>query len=247
MRLDQLMVNRNLVKTRSQASDFISRGFVLVDDEVAHKAGQNVSLDSNIKLIKESNFVSRAGDKLYQILNDFHISLHDKIVIDIGSSTGGFTDCSLQSGAKLVYAYDVGKNQMDELLKLNPKVILHEETNILDVVLPDSDVILIDVSFTSILPIFNHIQGFNKEIIALIKPQYEAGNVRFKKGVLKDLKRHKEILTHVLTHLIDLGFQIFDLKKSSLKGKTGNQEYLVYIKPSQKIFHLKKVIGEVVC
>jgi 23S rRNA (cytidine1920-2'-O)/16S rRNA (cytidine1409-2'-O)-methyltransferase len=247
LRLDQFLVTKNLTKTRSQASDFIQRGLILVDGQIAHKPGLEVNDRQDIKILKETNFVSRAGDKLYQILSDFYISLDGKIIIDIGSSTGGFTDCSLKSGAKLVYAYDVGKNQMDETLKLDPRVILHEETNILDVTLPKADVILIDVSFTSILPIFKHIQGFNQEIIALIKPQYEAGHIRFKKGVLKDMKIHKEICTHILESVVELGFQIFDFKKSSLKGKTGNQEYLLYLKPSQKTFLIKKAIGEVVC
>jgi 23S rRNA (cytidine1920-2'-O)/16S rRNA (cytidine1409-2'-O)-methyltransferase len=247
LRLDLYLVMKNLTKTRSQASDFIQRGLVFVDGKVANKAGLEVSIDQDIQIKKETDFVSRAGDKLYQILSDFHISLHDKIIIDIGSSTGGFTDCSLKNGAQLIYAYDVGKNQMDESLKKDSRVILNEETNILDVRLPEADVILIDVSFTSILPIFKHIKGFQKEVIALIKPQYEAGNIRFKKGVLKDIKLHKEICTHILEEVTHLGFQIFDFKKSSLKGKSGNQEYLLYLKPSQKEFIIKKAIGEVVC
>ncbi|MDO9629678.1 MAG: TlyA family RNA methyltransferase, partial [Acholeplasmataceae bacterium] len=213
MRLDHYLVEHQIAKTRSQATDLIKRGLVLVNDEVVTKAGYEVSTHL-IKLTEEVLYVSRAGEKLNQAIQEFNISLLGKIVIDIGSSTGGFTDCALQSGASKVYAYDVGTNQMDSNLKKDPRIELHEETNILDVKIPESDVILIDVSFTSIKPILNHIQGFNKEIIALIKPQFEVGHIHFKQGVVKDIKRQKEVLTDVLTYARSLGFSIKDLRKA---------------------------------
>lgn len=246
MRLDLYLVHNNLVKSRSQATDLIKRGLVLVENQIQTKTGFEVS-DQDIKILQKPRFVSRAGDKLLQAIIDFNLDFKDKIVIDIGSSTGGFTDCALQHQAKKVYAYDVGTKQMDELLKTDSRIHLHEETNILDVSLPKSNIILIDVSFTSIEPILKHLKGYDGEVIALIKPQFEAGNIHFKQGVLKDLKIHKKILTSILTGTIELGFHILDLKKSGLKGKAGNQEYVLYIKDSNSVADIKKLVGQVIC
>jgi len=246
MRLDHYLVEKSIAKTRSQATDLIKRGLVLVNDTVITKAGYDVS-NELIKLVEEVKYVSRAGEKLYQAIQVFGIELLGKIVCDIGSSTGGFTDCALQEGAKKVYAYDVGRDQMDLELKKNPKIELHEETNILDVKLPDSDLIMIDVSFTSIKPILNHLQGYQNEIIALIKPQFEVGHIHFKQGVVKDIKRHKEVLTDVLNYARTLGFSIKGLIKSDLKGKAGNQEYILYIATTKNQEDIKKMIGDVLC
>ena len=242
MRLDHYLVEHGLTKTRSQASDLIRRGLVSVNDEIITKTGYEI-IDQTVKCVTKSKFVSRAGEKLLQALLDFHIDLHDKIVIDIGSSTGGFTDCSLQHGAGFVYAYDVGYDQLDETLRINPNVEVHEQTNILDVTFPMHDVVLIDVSFTSIKPILKHLKGDESEIIALIKPQFEAGMMKFKQGVLKDIKKHQEILHDILTEANHLGFNLCGLAKSNLKGKTGNQEYILYINPKLKSLNIKDMIG----
>jgi len=243
MRLDHYLVEQNLVKSRSQATDFIKRGLVKVSGDVQTKPGYNLSHDDFIEIVENTTFVSRAGEKLFKALLDLKLDLHDKIVIDIGSSTGGFTDCVLKQGAKEVYAYDVGKDQMDLSLRRDPRIHLYEETNILDVTIPDADLILIDVSFTSIKPIFKHIEGFSKEIIALIKPQFEAGPIHFKKGVLKDEKLHHKILIDVISYAVSLGFCPIKLLKSELKGKQGNQEYLLYIKPSQSMINIERFVG----
>jgi 23S rRNA (cytidine1920-2'-O)/16S rRNA (cytidine1409-2'-O)-methyltransferase len=245
MRLDQFLVHRFNIKSRSQASDLIARGLVLVNQKVAKKAGLEVSETDFIEITYESPFVSRSGEKLRQALVDFKIELQDKICLDIGSSTGGFTDCALQHGASLVYAYDVGKDQMDPTLRHHPKIHLFEETNILDVSIPNVDVIMIDVSFTSIKPILEHLKGFSLEMICLIKPQYEAGHIHFKQGVLKDQKKHKEILFDVLSYARSLGFSLAGLRKSELLGKTGNQEYILYIKPIKNIQDIKSMVGDV--
>ena len=242
MRLDHYLVEQDLVKSRSQATDLIKRGLVKVNDIIQTKPGYDLKNDDFIEMVENSRFVSRAGEKLFKALLDFRVDLHDKIVIDIGSSTGGFTDCALQEGAKEVYAYDVGKNQMDETLKLDPRIHLFEETNILDVELPQADLILIDVSFTSIKPIFKHIEGFLGEVIALIKPQFEAGPIHFKKGVLKDQKMHQKILYDVLSEVVELGFSPRNIVKSELKGKQGNQEYLLYIKPGSQTIDIKRFL-----
>ncbi|MCR3905653.1 MAG: TlyA family RNA methyltransferase [Tenericutes bacterium] len=246
MRLDHYLVEKNLAKSRSKATDLIKRGLVLVDDEVILKTGYEIS-DQNVDVLENEQFVSRAGEKLKKALLDFNIDLHGKIVIDIGSSTGGFTDCALQHGAKEVYAYDVGTNQMDKNLKKDSRIHLFEGTNILDVDLPNSDIILIDVSFTSIKPILKHLQAFEGEMVALIKPQFEAGHIHFKQGVLKDFKKHKEILTSVLEEARSLGFSIYDLKKSGLKGKQGNQEYVLYIQNTKNEQNIKTLVGDVLC
>ena len=129
MRLDQYLVLKGYAKSRSQASDLIKRGLVEVDGNVISKQGFEV-IEPLIKMLETSRFVSRSGEKLLGAILDFKIDLHGKIAIDIGSSTGGFTDCAIQMGAKFVYAYDVGSNQMDETLRLDSRIELHEETNI---------------------------------------------------------------------------------------------------------------------
>jgi len=245
MRLDLYLVQYFHLKSRSQATDLITRGLVLVNHKVAKKAGQEVSELDFIEITHESQFVSRSGEKLLQAILDFKIDFKDKICLDIGSSTGGFTDCALKHGAKEVYAYDVGKDQMDLSLRNHPKIHLFEETNILDVKIPHVDVIMIDVSFTSIKPILEHLNGFTGEMICLIKPQYEAGNIHFKQGVLKDLKKHKEILLDILSYTRSLGFSIAGLIKSNLLGKTGNQEYILYVKSIKNIQDIKSMVGDV--
>ena len=247
MRLDHYLVEQNLVKSRSQATDIIKRGLVMVSGITQTKPGFDLKNDDFIEIIENSRFVSRAGEKLFKALLDLRVDMHDKIVIDIGSSTGGFTDCALQEGAKEVYSYDVGRGQMDENLKKDPRIHLFEETNILDVDIPKADLILIDVSFTSIKPIFRHIKGFDQEIIALIKPQYEAGPIHFKKGVLKDEKMHQKILFDVLSEVVELGFHPVKLLRSELKGKQGNQEYLLYIKPSKPLIDIKRFVENNLC
>ena len=247
MRLDVYLVNQKLVKSRSQATDFIKRGLVSINQQIVLKPGFQVNEDDLIKIEEEKHFVSRAGEKLYHALNDFKISLFDKVIIDIGSSTGGFTDCSLQEGAQLIYAYDVGTEQMDSTLRNHPKIKLYEQTNFLDVKVVDADVCLIDVSFTSIIPIMEHLKGFEGEIIALIKPQFEAGHNKFK-GVMKD----KKLITHTLTSVLEsirlLEFHLIDLKKAHLKGKKGNQEFVLYIDfHKNDDLNIKNIVGEVIC
>jgi 23S rRNA (cytidine1920-2'-O)/16S rRNA (cytidine1409-2'-O)-methyltransferase len=246
MRLDLYLVEHGLAKTRSQASDLIKRSLVLVDGEIAGKTGVEITTQ-HVELIAESKYVSRAGEKLAQALIDFNIDLRDKIAIDIGSSTGGFTDCAIQHGIRFVYAYDVGSHQMDERLKESPLIELHEETNILSVQVPHADIIFIDVSFTSIKPIFKHLEGFQGEMVCLIKPQFEAGPEYLKQGILKNPKRTKEVLVDVLSYARSLGFSIAALKASHLKGKSGNQEYILYIKEPDKHQNLSVLIGEALC
>jgi 23S rRNA (cytidine1920-2'-O)/16S rRNA (cytidine1409-2'-O)-methyltransferase len=244
MRLDKYLTSSRLVLSRSQAYDYIKRGFVYVNHEQEFKPAREISTET-VEIKKDIQFVSRAGEKLQGAILDFGLVFDDKIVIDIGSSTGGFTQCALIYGAKKVFSYDVGTHQMDQELRKDPRIELHEETNILDVVIPEADIILIDVSFTSIKPILTHLKGFTKEIVALIKPQFEAGPIRFKKGVLHDEKMHELILNDVMDHAESLGFHIAGLKKSQLKGKLGNQEYVLYMKDDANEIKRSRLIGGV--
>lgn len=230
MRIDRYMVEQSLVKTRSQATDLIRRGLVLCDDQIVTKPGFDVKGDEEIVITEPPKYVSRGGIKLEDAITTYQVDFKDKTVMDIGASTGGFTDCALQHGACLVYTYDVGTDQLDPILKQDPRIIVHEGTNILDVDIPTVDIILIDVSFTSILPIFDHVKDHKGWIIALIKPQFEAGPIHMKHGVLKDEKMQQSILTSIESHVSSLGFDLIGIKPSMLKGKTGNQEYLMVLK-----------------
>lgn len=229
MRLDLYLVEHNHVKTRSQATDLIKRGFILVNDEVVSKAGIVIKDTDKVTILRSVKFVSRAGEKLDGFLDEINYDVKDKIVVDVGSSTGGFTNCLLNRGAKHIYAYDVGSNQMDENLRLNPNISLFEETNILDVSLNNVDLIVIDVSFTSIVPIIKHVYKATKEIIALIKPQFEVGKTNIKKGLVKEEILHEKVLMNLKNEFEELGLKIITQKKSSVVGKKGNVEYFMYL------------------
>ncbi len=243
MRLDRYLVEKGMVETRSQATDLIRRGLVFVDGDQAAKAGLMITCQK-IEIRHERRFVGRGGEKLMHALLDFSLSLDGKIVIDIGSSTGGFTDCALQSGAVRVHAYDVGKDQMAERLRGDVRVDLHESTNILDVDLPDADVILIDVSFVSVIKVLRHVKDHPGEVIALIKPQFEAGPGRRKEGIVKDVRQHKAILMKVLREAQVLGYGIQGLAKATPKGSGGNQEYMVYLSKQTNEKPLESWLGD---
>ncbi|MFP4187102.1 MAG: TlyA family RNA methyltransferase [Acholeplasmataceae bacterium] len=248
MRLDEYLVKHSDVRSRSKAKDLVDRGLVTVDGRLATKAGMRVS-EPIIKIRDENEFVSRSGQKLLRVLLDYRIDLCDKTVIDVGSSTGGFTDCALRHGAKRVYAYDVGKDQMDATLRKDPRVVLSEGTNILTVDLPAADYILIDVSFTSIQPILTHIREHSARVIALIKPQFEAGPITFKGGVLKDLGMHERIVKRICRYAIELGYRINGLSRAGIKGKSGNQEYVLLLDRdyTKESLDIERRIGEIVC
>lgn len=228
MRLDLYLVEKNLIESRSKAQDYIKRGLVLVDNNVITKPKYEVSNDNLIKIIENNHFVSRAGTKLFNFLIANNINLKDNIILDVGSSTGGFTDCALSLGASKVYAVDVGSNQLANSLRVDKRVELYENTNILDFEIPKVDLILIDVSFTSIKPIINCLKGNNNKIIALIKPQFELGKSH--KGVIKDKKVVNKILNDLKDYFLSLNFEILKTEISTLKGKDGNEEYFFYLK-----------------
>ncbi|NLX91043.1 MAG: TlyA family RNA methyltransferase [Firmicutes bacterium] len=246
-RLDLLLVDKGLVSTRSRARGEIMAGNVYVDGKKQDKAGLLFSSEARIELRASCNpYVSRGGMKLEKALQQFNINLQGKIVLDIGASTGGFTHCCLEHGAKKVYALDVGYGQLDWSLRNDDRVINMERTNARLIKKEDfpiiPDLVTIDVSFISLTLILPAIAAFPvREIICLIKPQFEAtpGQVR-KKGVVKDPLVHKEILYKVLTFALKLSYRIAGLTYSPLKGPKGNIEYLLYLTNFENDQEIKK-------
>jgi len=232
LRLDKYLTNHHKDITRSQFSDFIKRGFVTVDGKVVHKPSFDVNDHNEVILKKSEVFVSRGGEKLEHALDVFGISVQDKVVVDVGASTGGFTQSVLNHGAKHVFAYDVGTNQLAAALKMNPQVTSYEQTNILDVDIPKNDLVVIDVSFTSVLPILTHLSNQTKTIIFLLKPQFETTKEKLKKGILKSDKEVSKIIEKTTDHIKSLSFMILGFSPSPITGKQGNQEYLIYCQRS---------------
>jgi len=246
-RLDMFLVAQGLFETRSKAQAAIMAGEVLVDDQKIDKPGTLVKDTVAIRLLgKKLPFVSRGGLKLEKALEVFPIHLQDKIVADLGASTGGFTDCALQHGAAKVYAIDVGYGQLAWKLRQDPRVINMERTNVRfleENSLPEKiAVATIDVAFISldkVLPSTYKILEENGEVVALIKPQFEAGRENVgKKGVVKDREIHLAVIKKVLDLAVSLGFVIKGLDYSPVKGPEGNIEYLLYLgKQGETTFH----------
>lgn len=232
MRLDKYLTDHHKDVTRSQFSDFIKRGFVTVDGKVVTKPSFDVSDHNQVEFNKTDIFVSRGGEKLEHAMDAFNIQVLNKIVVDIGASTGGFTQSVLNRGAKHVYAYDVGTNQLAQTLREDARVTSYERTNILDVTIPENDFVVMDVSFTSVLPILTHIALQTKEIVFLLKPQFETTKEKLKKGILKSEKEVSKIIEKTTQHLKSLSFKIIGFTPSPITGKEGNQEYLIYCQRS---------------
>ncbi|KJS84903.1 MAG: hypothetical protein JM58_10025 [Peptococcaceae bacterium BICA1-8] len=238
VRLDLAMVQQGIVESREKAKALIMAGKVKVGGKTIDKAGTNVDENTIIEFIGlPLPYVSRGGLKLEKALSYFSIDLTGKIVADIGASTGGFTDCALQKGAKKVYAIDVGYGQLDWKLRNDSRVVNMERTNARYVKAADLeeqvDFISIDVAFISlekILPAVKEILKDEGEIIALIKPQFEAGKDKIgKKGVVKDKKTHIEVITNILTVSYALDYYVHGLTYSPVKGPEGNIEYLIWL------------------
>ena len=237
-RLDILLAEENFFESRAKAKSMIMLGKILVDGVKIEKAGTLVNRDAKIEIIgREMPFVSRGGFKLQKALESFKIDLNEKICSDIGASTGGFTDCMLQRGAKKVYAVDVGYGQLAWKLRQDARVINLERTNIRNVAkenIPDAlDFASIDVSFISlekVLPVAKDLLSDGGEVVALIKPQFEAGRENVgKKGVVKDKKIHAEVIEKILTFAQISEFKICGLDFSPIKGPEGNIEFLTHL------------------
>ena len=237
-RLDVLLVKKGLAPSREKAKTMIMEGNVFVNNQREDKAGTNIPEDAVIEIKGNTlKYVSRGGLKLEKAMTHFGISLEDKICMDIGASTGGFTDCMLQNGAKKVYAVDVGYGQFAWKLRTDERVVCMEKTNIRYVTPEDIADVLdfasVDVSFISlvkVLPAAKELLRDEGEMVCLIKPQFEAGREKVgKKGVVRDPAVHREVIEKVITDARELGFSILHLEYSPIKGPEGNIEYLVHI------------------
>jgi 23S rRNA (cytidine1920-2'-O)/16S rRNA (cytidine1409-2'-O)-methyltransferase len=236
-RIDIELTKRGLTRSRTKAQELIEGGYVLCNGELVDKKSHLVSGIDNITIIDNETlkYVSRGGLKLEKAIEEFNIDFFNKKIMDVGSSTGGFTDCALQHGAKEVVAIDVGRDQMDRELRDNPKVKLYEGTHIKDVPLSffeDVDYITIDVSFISLTKVYEKIaeSRVNVEVISLIKPQFECGKKIATKyrGMILDKKVHKSVLEKVIKKINNLGFFVKNLTSSPVRGGDGNIEYISY-------------------
>lgn len=252
-RLDVLLVKRNLAESREKAKAIIMSGNVLVNGEREDKAG--TTFDEKVEITikgQAMKYVSRGGYKLEKAIDVWQVELSDKICMDIGSSTGGFTDCMLQNGASKVYAIDVGTNQLAWKLRQDERVVCMEKTNI-RYVTPDMidelvDFASVDVAFISLTkvlePAYNLLND-NAKMVCLIKPQFEAGREKVgKKGVVRDKSVHVEVIESVVSYAASIGFDIMNIEYSPIKGPEGNIEYLMYIQKvagEGKILHDKNV------
>ena len=237
-RLDILLVQKGLAPSREKAKSMIMEGNVFVNNNREDKAGSVFSDDCVIEIHGNTlKYVSRGGLKLEKAMTHFDINLDDCICMDIGASTGGFTDCMLQNGAKKVYSVDVGYGQFAWKLRQDPRVVCMEKTNIRYVTPQDIDDVLdfasVDVSFislTKVLPAAHELLKEHGQMVCLIKPQFEAGREKVgKKGVVRDKKVHIEVIEHIISFVLSNGFSVHHLEYSPIKGPEGNIEYLVHI------------------
>jgi len=243
IRLDQLLIDKKLLESRSKAKALILAGKVLVNEEVIDKAGTLISTEDSIRIKETLKYVSRGGLKLEKALTDFSINVKDKICVDIGASTGGFTDCLLQNGAKKVYAIDVGYGQLHWNLQRDKRVVRFDRENFryfdLSKIQDPIDMVVMDVSFISILLLIpNIIKLFQmkharneKTLIALIKPQFEVGPKHVGKGgIVRDKKVREDIVEKIKTAVKNYEFTKIRISESPIQGADGNVEYLMVCK-----------------
>ncbi|QOK25018.1 TlyA family RNA methyltransferase [Cytobacillus oceanisediminis] len=238
-RLDVLLVERGLVETREKAKRAVMAGLVFSNESRMDKPGEKVSADIPLTLKgKVMPYVSRGGLKLEKALKVFNLEIEGKILLDIGSSTGGFTDCALQNGAKLSYALDVGYNQLAWKLRQDERVVVMERTNFRYVTPADlsagmPDFASIDVSFISlklILPVLKTLLVPGSDTVALVKPQFEAGREQVgKKGIVRDPKVHEAVLDKIIGFALSLGYDVKDVSYSPITGGDGNIEFLLHL------------------
>ena len=243
-RLDVLLVKRNLAASREKAKAKIMTGNVFVNGQREDKAGSTFKEDALIEVKgNPMKYVSRGGYKLEKAIDLWQVPLQDKICMDVGSSTGGFTDCMLQNGAQKVYAIDVGTNQLAWKLRQDERVISMEKTNIRYVTREDIadfiDFFSVDVAFISLKKVLEPVKALltqEGQGVCLVKPQFEAGREKVgKKGVVRDPKVHREVLEQIMQYVLSIGFEILELSFSPIKGPEGNIEYLLYIQNTDRI------------
>lgn len=258
-RLDILLVEKGIFTSRERAKTSIMAGKIFVDGQRVDKAGEKINVDADIIFKgQEIPYVSRGGLKLEKAIKEFGVNLKDKVCMDIGASTGGFTDCMLQNDANKVFSIDVGYGQFAWKLRTDSRVVCMERTNIRYVTPEDlgelTDFASIDVSFISlkkIMPATLSLLNESGEVVALIKPQFEAGKEKVgKKGVVRDINVHKEVVLDIVEFLISQNLNILSVSYSPIKGPEGNIEYLVYFtkdknkKSTFTINDIEKIVNE---
>ena len=254
-RLDVILTERNIFPSREKAKASIMAGLIYVDGQRVDKPGTPVDSEAEIT-VKETlcPYVSRGGLKLEKALSLYDFSLEDAVAVDIGASTGGFTDCMLQNGARKVYAIDVGYGQLDWKLRNDKRVINMEKVNIryldFDTVDKDVDFISIDVSFISlklVFPVASQLLGDQGSLVCLVKPQFEAGrNQVGKKGIVRDPAVHREVIENVIRYGEENGLYSHGLTFSPVTGTKGNIEYLLYMKksPAEEVPDIDKIVSD---
>ena len=256
IRLDQYIFEEGYAPSRRRAQALIMSGIVFVNNQKADKAGTMIK-DTDIVEVrgKDLKYVSRGGLKLEKAINEYGLELTDKVCMDIGASTGGFTDCMLQNGAKKVYAVDVGYGQLAWKLRSDERVVNMEKTNIRNVTEEMLDEKInffsVDVSFISLKHIFPVAVAISTEDVigaCLVKPQFEAGKEKVgKKGVVRDSEVHKEVIENVIGYANEFGFYVHNLTFSPIKGPEGNIEFLIIIsKDSEKPTVTQREIDDIV-
>jgi 23S rRNA (cytidine1920-2'-O)/16S rRNA (cytidine1409-2'-O)-methyltransferase len=242
-RLDILLVERGLAESRQRAVALILAGKVQVDGCLASKAGQRVAVDANVELIgQDETYVSRGGFKLASALDSFSMQVAHLVAMDVGVSTGGFTDCLLQRGAKKVYAIDVGYGQLAWQLRQDPRVVILERCNVRyltsEQVSELVDLAVIDTSFISLTKIIPKVLEFVKgggQLLALIKPQFEVGRGQVGKGgVVRDPELHRQVVREIEQFCQNQGMEVRGVKESSLLGPKGNREFFIYAAKSDR-------------
>ncbi len=250
-RIDNLLVDRGFVESRSKAQRLVMAGQVRVDGQIVQKPSVSYSDDVEITIDTGKNYVSRGGEKLEAALTSFQINVEGLICADVGASTGGFTDCLLQNGAKKVYSIDVGKGILHWNLRQDEKVVLMEGVNArhIDLLPEPVELVTIDASFISSKILLPVVQGWLREsgsqVILLIKPQFEAGRpeVSRGKGVIRDPAVHQEVLFDVLQFAQEAQYQVSGLIRSPLQGPKGNIEFLAWLEwPGEKVVPVGDIV-----
>ncbi len=256
IRLDALLLEKGLAVSREKARAMIMAGEVQIDGKIADKPGLKVRPETEVAIAAvRQPYVSRGGLKLEGAIGDFQLDFNGKIVLDVGASTGGYTDCALQHGARKVFALDVGYGQLDWTLRNDPRVVVWERTNIRYFKLSDLgdkvDIITMDVSFISttlIFPVLKQLLHEHGEIVSLIKPQFEAGREKVgRNGVIKDPGIHREVLEHCIIAAQTEGLNCIGLTYSPIMGPKGNIEYFIHLRADAEVMtDIKARVDEVV-
>ena len=241
-RLDLTLVDRGLIDSRSRAKQLVENGCVFVDGKMVKKVSYSCGDDQSVEIKNDFlKYVSRAGNKLEKAIKVFDVYVKDKIVLDVGCSTGGFSDCALQNGAKRIVAVDVGSDQFSQKLRDDKRIALYENTDIRsvsDAVVAGAEIAVVDVSFISVLKIIERISKIDsiRELVVLIKPQFECGLAVAKKGkgIVRDGRVYADVISNIVVGFEQLGFVICGLDFSPILGGDGNIEFLSYFKRNKE-------------